>query len=130
MDWSINSEYISVSCEDGEIISFISKEGIVVSNKQIKNEEWNTCTRPHSWDVKGSTSDNTVLKCSSNGKLVATGNDKGEIRIYKYYNTYTGILAFLLIPNINRKKFITVILQHYALENQIHFLLLAQTVVY
>ena len=58
----------------------------------LKNEEWNTWTRNFGWALKGyyNNENSKITSCErynktmKNNKIIAIGNNNGEVRIYKY----------------------------------------------
>ena len=93
IDWSNDSQYVSCSSQNEEVKIYDVKKGVLMTKVDaLKNEEWNTWTRNFGWALKGyyNNENSKITSCErynktmKNNKIIAIGNNNGEVRIYKY----------------------------------------------
>ena len=93
LDWSKDTTYIASSSLDGEMRIFHAKKGVMVNNyEDLKNIEWDSYSRTYGWPVMGYYDSGaerlTAVQLSEkkieSNKVLALGNETGEIRVYNY----------------------------------------------
>jgi microtubule-associated protein-like 6 len=93
IDWSYDNQYIACVSQNNEVQIYSSKKGVLITKIDVvKNEEWKTWTRTFGWALNGyyEKGNSKITSCErynkkmKNNKIIAIGNEKGEVRIYKY----------------------------------------------
>lgn len=91
IDWTFNSAYIRSNCEAYELLFYdIEKmEQATSGATETRDMEWDTQTCKLGWHVTGvfpsgsDGSDVNKVVSSANRKLIATGDDRGLVNIYR-----------------------------------------------
>ena len=93
IDWSYDNQYIACVSQNNEVQIYSSKKGVLITKIDVvKNEEWKTWTRTFGWALNGyyEKGNSKITSCErynkkmKNHQIIAIGNEKGEVRIYKY----------------------------------------------
>ncbi len=93
IDWSQDSQYISCSSQNEEVEIYNVKKKVKLDKTDVvKNEEWNTWTQNFGWPLSGyyNSGGSKIIACEryektmKGDKIIAIGNENGEVRIYKY----------------------------------------------
>jgi len=97
LDWSVDSKYIRTNDGNYEILFYDVLEGRQETNgaKTLQDVEWHTHTCPISWATQGiwnkgmdgtdiNHCDRTVDPHPDGYQLLATGDDFGKVKIYRY----------------------------------------------
>jgi len=91
LDWSSESEYLQSNSSDYELLFWSAEAGQqIVSPAALRDESWSTWTCPFGFPAQGiwpEGADGTDINAcarSHNNKLIASGDDFGEVKIFKY----------------------------------------------
>jgi WD40 repeat protein len=93
MDFSMDSQYISSSSELGEFRVFSVTKGVEINKyDKFKDEEWNSWSRIYGWPLMGYYDSNVgkITSCEryekkiKNDRIIAIGEESGNVKIYKY----------------------------------------------
>jgi microtubule-associated protein-like 6 len=93
MDFSMDSQYISSSSEIGEFRVFSVTKGVeIIKYDKFKDEEWNSWNRIYGWPLMGYYDSNVgkITSCERyekkiiNDRIIAIGEESGNLKIYKY----------------------------------------------
>lgn len=91
LDWSRDCEYLQSNSSDYEVLYWHAESGCqILSSAALRDVEWETWTCPFGFPVMGiwpegadGTDINTCSR-STNFKLVATGDDFGEVKLFRF----------------------------------------------
>lgn len=93
LDWSNDGKFLSCCSHEKELRIFSIINKMMISQYDIvKNEDWVSWTKCFGWPVMGyyDNSNCNIISCErykgniNDERLIAIGNEKGEIKIYKY----------------------------------------------
>ncbi|KAJ9454396.1 77 kDa echinoderm microtubule-associated protein [Diplonema papillatum] len=99
VDWSVDSKYVRTSAQDYVMRFFEVPSGACVSGEATRDIEWSTVTSFLGWDVQGiwpkcsDGSDINALSRSHDGKLLATADQYGTLKLFRYPCIGSGLNA-------------------------------------
>jgi len=109
LDWSVDSTTLQVLSGDNQLEFASVKDKKRVEPESVRDTEWNTQSCRFGWSVDGIWSGNdwneiNAFARSSNNKLIATCDDNGMVRLFRYpcvqagavYTEYRGHSAHVL----------------------------------
>ena len=90
IDWSTDSEYIQTSSQDYNLFYFKIPSGEIANPEDLKDKTWTTMTSFLGWSIQGvwpkgsDGSDINSITRSHNGKLIASTDEYGFVRVLNY----------------------------------------------